>query len=774
MDSLLTTFIIACSSALAWHNLPSVTGVSFILLSSIVAAGYGVRYTQHRGIANLVSVSFLGIAWMASVGHWNTRLQLPPHYYQQTLIVEGVVDSLQHEANTKQFDLKLNQIGKLTYQWFQPRIKLSWYDSAWSLKQGQAVRLVVKIKQPHGFANQHGFHVEKWLFEKNVIATGYVKPHPDNRLIRFAPSLRQYALDKIQYFQLQNESWILALALGFREGLSDQDWTVLQQTGTAHLIAISGLHVGLVAVSAYSVFTVLFFLFNVSLHRQNNINQHRSALIMSWFAALGYAWLAGFSVSTIRAMFMFSLVLLSHALLAHWHVRRLILLGMAGLIIISPLSIFSLGYWLSFSAVSFIAFLVWYLQPLSPHPTFREKVMYAAKLQCLLSLLMIPLVAWQMNMVSISSSVANLVAIPLMSFFLLPLTLVSTLAALLDVSMAAPLFEGLDISFTYFIGMLERISSLSWGAFTFSPVSGAAWLFLLLLCVVKAMPTWPMSRAVLAVVSLPLILALVSLPKVEGRTWQVDVLDVGQGLSVVMRKGTKAIIYDVAMAYPSGYSVADSVILPFLKGEGIKHISPLIISHDDMDHSGGKPAILKAFPETPVLDTNNGCVAGNEWQWMGAKIAVLWPTIKVLEQAKAHQNWSDNDLSCVIKVDFGTHSIMLPGDIEKSAESALLDHYHKSPTALHADVLIAPHHGSKTSSSSAFIDAVSPDVVVFSQGYGNRWGMPHESVLARYQRRHITTYLTSDEGQVNIIYENGLILNTFRRDVYPYWYANKQ
>ena len=773
MDSVLTTFIIACSSVLAWHSLPSLSSTAFLFLSSAITLIYGRCVTKHGRIASHVAVLFLGIAWMASVGHWNTRLQLPPDYYQQTLTVQGTVDSLQHETDTLRFDLLLEQAGKHTYSLLKPKVKLSWYEAPWSLKQGQVVRLVAKIKAPRGLANQHGFHTEKWLFLNNIQAIGYVQNHPDNRMVKYAPSVRQYLLDRLLEQNLKNEAWILALSLGFRGKLEQTDWTLLQKTGTAHLVAVSGLHVGLVAGAAYFAYYLLVFIPNVLLGRHNTVNQHRSALLMSWFAAFAYAWLAGFSVSTLRAVFMYSLVLGTYFLQVHWHARRLILLGMTGLILLNPLSLFSLGFWLSFSAVAFILFITWRLKPLTSESRFQDKVVYAFKVQCLLSALMLPLVAWQLNVVSFSSGFSNLLAIPIMSVFLLPLTLLATLGLLLDMQISTWLLSFLDEAFTLFINLLSFFESWRFGAFSVPDISAVSWVFLFLFALGYSIPNLPVSRASLWLLTLPFLLNLLSVNHVKKGLWTVDVLDVGQGLAVTVRNGDEAVLYDTGSAYPSGYVVAESTVLPFMQGEAVRRLNSLIISHYDLDHSGGKIAIKQAYPDVATIDTKSGCVAGNTWFWKESKWQVLWPPVALLDGSNAHQDWSKNDLSCVVKVDFGDWSLLFTGDIEAKAEQALVALYRQSPNLLQADVVIAPHHGSKTSSSQGFIDAVSPSVVVFSQGYQNRWGMPGKSVQRRYLRANAALFSTSDSGQVQIFYDETLRIKTYREDFYPYWYANK-
>ncbi|MDU0355040.1 MBL fold metallo-hydrolase [Paraglaciecola aquimarina] len=250
--------------------------------------------------------------------------------------------------------------------------------------------------------------------------------------------------------------------------------------------------------------------------------------------------------------------------------------------------------------------------------------------------------------------------------------------------------------------------------------------------------------------------------------WQVNILDVGQGVSVLVIKNNRALVYDVGAKYPSGFNMADAVILPILKAKGIGHIDWLFISHGDNDHAGSLPFLTQGIAVNNLVTNTDRCQLGFSADWQELNLAVLWPQNPI--------NYSDNNGSCVMKISDGIHSVLLPGDIDKSIEQNLVELYGAQ---LKSTLLLAPHHGSNTSSTTPFIQTVDPEYVVFSQGFKNRWGFPKADVVTRYLNsgvRHANLYSISQTGQVRFVfagqYSAKVDILTYRFDLYPYWYAN--
>jgi competence protein ComEC len=263
-----------------------------------------------------------------------------------------------------------------------------------------------------------------------------------------------------------------------------------------------------------------------------------------------------------------------------------------------------------------------------------------------------------------------------------------------------------------------------------------------------------------------LLLPLVSyLLTQRTNTWQIDILDVGQGVAAFISKNNSVIIYDVGASYPSGFNMANSVLLPILQARGFSTVDFVFISHADNDHAGSLPQLLKGIQVTEVLTNQDKCKQHFDISWQGLRIETLWPDDSI--------KYNDNNGSCVIKISDQHHSILLPGDIDKSIERLLSDRYQRG---LASDILLAPHHGSNTSSSSEFIQTVNAEYVVFSQGFMNRWRFPRQEVVDRYQTYNPVMFSTSSSGQVSFQIEYNssapITVKTFRQDIYPYWYAN--
>lgn len=758
MDSLLLIFILACSSALLWLELPLLP----LLLPFVVLVFYFGCKLKSNHLYKVTS-ALTGIAWMASVGYWDTYWQPSPQYYQQTVMVSGEVKTLLHGESGVRFNLAADRVAEESFHLSPVLIRLSWFKPDWKLEQGQRVTLQVKLKQPRGLANEFGFNYQQWLFAHQIKATGYVKSSVINVLKSTDKTQRQKLLDKIQTYQLKNEAWILALAIGYRGVLKPSDWELLQNTGTAHLIAISGLHIGMIAAATYFLVSLMIVLPVALFQKHNSFNVHYIALGMAVLSSLGYAWIAGFSLPTLRAFAMLALLWGLSILKWHWSFKRVFLVSMTMMILLFPLSLFSISFWFSFAAVAFIGLVFWRWPVNRTEYSLKNNLKVAIRIQLGLSLLMLPIVASQMGIMSLSAPVVNLVAVPVMSFLLLPLTLIATSLAAMGIDVSRVAFKWLDGIFDWFLLMLETANEVPISAIHIPGLSLWAWFGVFGIFVFWLLPRLPFNKTFLCVLCIPWFSELLAKPL----GWQVDILDVGQGLSVLVSQERQVVLYDTGPAFPSGFNMGDAVIVPLLKGRGNNRIDKVIISHSDLDHRGGYPYLLKRIPVLETLSEESGCFAGKHWTTGILTWHVLWPLPE-----EAHQ-FSDNDSSCVVKVSDGKHSLLMTGDIETLAERQILNYYREDLSILQADVLVAPHHGSKTSSSEAFIEAVSPEVVVFSQGFNNRWGLPHDEVVRRYQAFGSRMLRTSDSGQISISFEPKMKIREYRKDIYPYWYANK-
>ncbi|MGK0305741.1 MAG: competence protein ComEC [Gammaproteobacteria bacterium] len=751
MDSKLFSFIAASFTSLWWTNLPSIV----ITLLLFMCACLTIRKNQHLGYF------LLGIIWMASVGHWQYSLQLSSEQTSQPVQIIGEVNSLVITEKNIRFNIKVTHIAD-QHLLFTKIFRLSWREPAWQVQQGQRVKLWVKVKPPHGLANEAGFNYQQWLFSEGINATGYVKSDDDNTLLANVNSIRQTLLNRMLGFDLPQRSWLAAVTFGYRGLLQQEDWHLVQKTGVAHLIAISGLHLALVASVSYVLIAWAGGGLISRFYSLHHINLHNVAMLLTLFTTLAYSALAGFGLPTLRAwlmLFLFSVLFLWNK---HLGARRLILLGLTGFVFLFPLSIFGLSFWLSFSAVTIICFIFWRWPVKQANFSLTAIFSGMVKVQLCLTVLMLPLVAWQFSYVSTVSPLVNLIAVPVVTMVLVPICLVAVICLAFSPDWAFELFSYADLILSYGLTFLNFALKIKASYFNIPTFPAAVWFFVFLFVLGCCLPSFWLNKKYLFLLLLPLASHLLS-PKIN--TWQLDVLDVGHGLAVLISKNKHAIIYDVGASYPSGFNMADSVLLPILQARGFSKVDVVFISHKDNDHAGSLPQLLKGIEVSQVITNQDKCQQDFAIIWQGLSIKALWPDNAL--------KYNDNNGSCVIKVSDQYHSILLPGDINKSIEKQLVGLY---PKQLKSDILVAAHHGSNTSSSAEFIQTVGAKYVIFSQGFMNRWRFPRQEVVDRYQTYNPILFSTSHSGQVSFQIEYNstkpIIPKTFRQDIYPYWYAN--
>ena len=753
MTSKLFSFIAGAFFSLLWTQLPSVYLTIGLAVLSILLL---------KKVPNIACI-LIGIVWMASVGHWTCSLQLKSEDFSQGLWVTGQIEGLNHKDSDVRFNLSATSLGEMNTS-IPRKLRLSWRTPPWTLKDGQTIHVLVKTKPIHGLANEGGFLYQKWLFSEGIIASGYVRTHADNRLIANVVSQRQQVFDRIMQIADVEHKWLVALAIGYRGLLTSDDWQLVQTTGVAHLIAISGLHVGLVAGFSYFVIAWLLAAGVSRFPALHIFNLHAVGLVLAFLVCVWYSHLAGFALPTVRALIMlgaFTALFISNKSLAPITV---LLGGICLFIVLFPLSLFGSSFWLSFSAVMIIWLVLWRWPPLNTGFSVYFGVMSLVRIQLALTLLMLPIIAWQFSYISVVSPFANLIAIPVVTFVLIPACLLGVALLPIAPSLAAEVFRACDWIIEWGITGLMQLSELSWAYFTLHSFPIWVWGMAMLGLIWLGLPKCILDKRYSLIVFLPLLTYGFRLE--QPTIWRLTVLDVGQGLSVLIQANNKLMVYDVGASYPSGFNMADSVILPYLRAKGIGQIDYVLLSHGDNDHAGSL-AQLKAGTEVQhVISNQDLCRAGWAVNWQGLSLKALWPD----NPAK----YNDNNGSCVIALSDGVNRVLLTGDIHQEVERQLVALYGK---ALEADVLIAPHHGSNTSSSAALINAVTPNYVVFSQGFRNRWGFPKPKVIERYQtysKAHLLA--TSETGQVSFVFDRGgkvpVGMETFRQDLYPYWHAN--
>ncbi|KEZ76916.1 DNA internalization-related competence protein ComEC/Rec2 [Salinisphaera hydrothermalis] len=611
------------------------------------------------------------------------------------------------------------------------RLRLSWYGDAPTLAPGDCVQLKAKLSTPHGSANPGGFDYTGWLWRQGIDATGYVR---DSQPCRAPP---RWSIDRLRYQALQRLAPILAqrpmrglveaLSLGVRQHITDAQWATLRATGTTHLVAISGLHIGLIAGLLFAL--VQWLALRTPAARQ----ARRVAAIAAMAGALGYAALAGWALPTQRAVIMAAAFFAAIVVERDIGAGRSLAWAALAVVLWHPASVIAPGFWLSFAAVGW---LIW-IATLVDGAWWRKALYF----QLGLVVVLMPLTLWFFGQASLVAPLINAVLIPAAGV-VVPCVLAAVLAALiwpagaggwLLAKVAAGLalvWPGLEWAAQWSLASFHHVLP---GAVAL----GCAMVGLLLL----AVPVPIRIRALGVVLVLPAVLGWRPGETTIARPhFRVTMLDVGQGLASVVRTAHHTLVFDAGPAYRTGFDAGAMIVVPYLRRMGRLHVDRLMISHGDMDHIGGAPAIMAQAEVARRTGAKSGapCRAGQHWRWDGVDFDVLYPTA-----GEAAQAGDSNEHSCVLRIHAPGASALLTGDIEAPGERALVANANGR---LASDVLMVPHHGSATSSSAVLLGAAAPKVALVSAGWHNRWGFPRPSVVARYRARDIPLFNTATAG----------------------------
>lgn len=720
-----------------------------ITIKAIIWSGVGLLFTLHFAQERLAE-------------------RLPERLAGVDIDIVGNVASIpqSREGDAVRFRFKVEQASYQNKSTAMPGlIRLSWYhNKGIQPKAGEQWQLRVRLKPPYGSLNPGGFDYEKWLFQEGIGATGYVRESIDNRRLERASPFGLSRLRTEIYNQLSQliesddeRGVLIALALGERRDISPEQWSLFFNTGTNHLVAISGLHIGLVAGL---VFLLMRWAWGWLPSRWGElIAAPRVAAIWAIAVAFLYAALAGFAIPTQRALLM--LLIAFGATVLQRPVRPLQLLSFALLMVLllDPFASLSVGFWLSFAAVALIFMGI--------NKGEQSRLARYGKLQWLLFLGLAPLLILFFGRVSLVSPVANLIAVPWVSLWVVPLTLLSVVMLALSNTLAGMMLylasSGMA-GLTLFLGWLESVAE------PLSIIPTSDWLLIPAaagLGLILFYKGWQRSLGIVGL--LPLV--LISPPQLAEGEARFVLLDVGQGLAAVVETREHTLVFDTGARYRSGFNFGEAVILPYLRSRDLAHIDTLIVSHGDNDHVGGARSlyeqveirnVLTSVPEMLPWAERKSCVAGEKWLWNGVKFELLYPESLELPL-------SENDLSCVLKVSAQGQSLLLTGDIEEGAEQFIAEKYGAQ---LHADILVAPHHGSKTSSSQAFVDLVAPEWVIYPVGYRNRYHFPHQSVTNRYRLLGAKALNSFSEGAISftLCEKCSLIPQRFRQQERRYWH----
>jgi competence protein ComEC len=743
-----------------------------------------------------------GFVWAALFATHMLFEELPAASEGRDVTVIGTIDSLPDPFERGvRFNFRVERVLPTGGEEMlvPSRVAVAWYAglgdgetaTVGPVHAGERWQLTLRLRRPHGNANPYGFDYEAWLLQQGVRATGYVREGgAQNRLLdSFVFSLHN-AIERLRgglrariEAALSEQPYtgvIVALVIGDQRAITQTQWTVFNSTSTSHLIAISGLHITMIAALCAGLVHLLWRKsFFTRARLPLLLPAQKAAALAGVAAALGYVLLAGAGVPAQRTLYMLSVVALALWCGRLTNISHVLCLALFAVTLLDPWSVMEPGFWLSFAAVSLLLYvnvgraLVATDAPASRSIRWRERLKTATKAQYAITVGLVPLTMLLFGQTSLVSPIANAVAIPLVGFVVTP-------AALLGSALPAPLSVWLLQSAHWLVAWLAQF--LEWlCAFPFAVWSAPMptwWMFGLAAIGTLWMLAprgWP-ARWLGLFAWLPLVLHAPSHPQ-KGEMW-VTAFDVGQGMAVLVETEHHRLLYDTGPAYSPEADGGNRVILPYLRARGVHALDGVVVSHSDTDHSGGALSILglmrvgwlsSSLPfDHPVVvkagAAHHRCAAGQQWDWDGAHFEMLHPGTASYDSDK----WKPNARSCTLKITMGAHAVLLPGDIEAVQEDELVN---ADAARLRADVLLAPHHGSGTSSTLPFLQAVQPRLVLFQVGYRNRYRHPKPEVFERYGSLGIDRRRTDASGALVLRFGAGIDVAEYRSEHARYWYG---
>ena len=709
-------------------------------------------------------VGFGYAAWRAEV-----RLAdaLPPAWEGVDVAIVGVVDDLPDASERGvRFAFAVERV-KTPDAVVPRRLSLAWPAATTRdgdeievprLRAGERWRLTVRLKRPHGYANPGGFDLEAWLLERNLRATGYVRASAGNtrvdafagRAIDHVQDIRERVRERIAV-ALPDAPYagvVAALAIGDQRAIPDTQWTVFNRTGVGHLVSISGLHVTALAALAAGLAALLA---RRSVRLTDALPARSVGAIAAVAVAGVYTLLAGAEVPALRTFAMLAAGATGLVASRQAQAWTLWLWALAAVLALDPWAVLAPGCWLSFGAVAVLIYAaagrVAPRRPARWRARLAKACVEGARTQWVVTVGLVPFTLVLFGQVSLVSPLANAIAIPLVTLAVAPLAVVGIVVPgdasfVVAHALLAPLMR--------LLALLADAPAAAWAQHTPLPWTlaaaaiGVSWLLA---------PRGVPGRTLGVLWLVPLFVAMRPAP-LDGIA-RFTVLDVGQGLAVVVRTRTHALVYDTGPRWHDAADAGGRIVAPFLRHEGLQRLDLAVISHQDVDHAGGAASLLRTVPVERLLsslpadhalvagrpESAMRCEAGQRWRWDGVEFSVLHPPAWLYDDARARTN----DLSCVLRVAAGQVRVLLAGDIEVRSEELLL---RERSEALATDVLVVPHHGSRTSSTPMFVTAVDPSVAIFTAGYRNRFGHPRPDVVARYVARGAATLRTDLDGAI--------------------------
>ncbi len=765
-------------------------GICLVMLQAVLMPGGLAAGLTVLGLGGLLlgrntvfAALLLGWVWANIAGAITIESRPNSVYLNKPVEITGrVVGMPGRDVLSTRFDFLVQSWAVNEYSEKANRnIRLRWYGNAPKIEAGDQWRLWVKLRKPRGYRNRHGFDYEQHLFQKGIAATGYVLGKPpaahqrlsarvevDRSRSRFSEFLTAHEPP------LSEKGVLAALAVGDRLGISRQRWEVLRRSGLGHLVAISGLHVGLAATFGFMVIGRLWRLAGTL---TGKLPARLAGVWGALLCAFAYSTLAGFPVSTVRAFIMISLGAVLLLVMRRPRLEDLLAAAMLVVGITQPLSVFSPGFWLSFAAVWLIVRFV-----VNPHFTadywneqarretkvwFYKLLFYARtliRLQIVLLIGLAPLLLIWFGELSLVAPVVNFVAVPVFELIVVPLVLMGLVFYFSGFGqVATPFLSVSDWVISKVLFLSEWFSELPGAVLSLDPIQGtiAATCFAFIVVGRRRV-----KRSIIL-----LLLALFALASLGGGSRpapghvHLTLLDVGQGLAAVVYTANHVLLFDTGPRY-GDFSLGEAVVVPELRGQGVSFVDVVVVSHNSNDHAGGLGAVQRAFRigrlnhSDPERSPSGDCEQQDPWVWDDVRFQFL--------KSRPDGSQNINNRSCVLRISGPYGSLLLTGDIERHAEQALVRRYGDD---LKVDILQVPHHGSKTSSGLGFLAATEPLMALFSRGSANRFGHPAPEIKRRYERLGIRMLDTAERGQLNLeTTAQGWSIDTFADTQIRFWH----
>lgn len=712
-----------------------------------------------KWIATVAGLVLLGYAVAAVAGIRAMSARLPTELEGRDFLVEGRVASLPvRNADSVGFFFEIER--NLDANTFQGHVRVAWFGARPAPPACSRWQLLLRLKRPRGVANPGGPDSERMAVVRGIDAVGYVRDGPLNRNLGSTHCIdgaREAISDTVaeRLGGRHAARLLLALAVGDTRGLGEDDWRLARVTGTAHLVAISGLHTGMAALIAGWLAGLAWRLWPaLGLCVPRPVAQAMGAVVL----VLPYCMLAGAGLPAVRSTIMVCIVAFAHARRRHVAPSHVLAMALAVVLLVDPMAPLAAGFWLSFAGV---ALLVGMLGP--GQRGARAWLVQLLRMQVLMTLALMPLSVAFFGQWSLVGMLANVLVAPFVSIVVVPLTLAGALLLHGSGMAATPVLQlaaaGMDAAW-WLLQAFARVPHGQWSLSASSPalvvlgVAGALWC-----CAPRGWPRRWLGLLPLAAVAWPPVERPIA-GAVHAWVW-----DVGQGLSVLLQTHSHAILVDAGPRSRSGYDVGAAVVVPALQASGVHTLDMLVLSHGDIDHAGGEASVLTAYPSARRISGEprrtapgaNPCVAST-WTWDGVRFDV-WP---------ASGSGPANERSCVMLVTTDTGRLLLPGDAGKPVEAALANRLGAGPPT----VLVAGHHGSASATSEAFVRAIAPTHAIISAGWRNQFGHPHRDVVDRLQRHAVEISNTASDGAIGIHLPPGrppMVEIRWRRDVRRWW-----